>query len=52
MAGRAHVILDNFLADKKAVPMIVVMPWGHALPFGTKAAPGEASKTVTVTATS
>jgi enterochelin esterase family protein len=41
MAGRANVILDNFIADKKAVPMIVVMPWGHALPFGAK--PGERS---------
>jgi enterochelin esterase-like enzyme len=36
MCGRANVILDNFIADKKAVPMIVVMPWGHALPFGTR----------------
>jgi enterochelin esterase-like enzyme len=41
MAGRAHVILDNFLADKKATPMIVVMPWGHALPFGARPAAGE-----------
>ena len=41
MAGRAHVILDNFLADKKAVPMIVVMPWGHALPFGTRPPAGQ-----------
>src|SRR5262249_25624693 len=24
--GSAHVILDNLIADKKAVPMIVVMP--------------------------
>ena len=31
--GRANFILDNLLADKKAVPMIVVMPWGHAVPF-------------------
>jgi enterochelin esterase family protein len=41
MAGRAHLILDNFIADKKAVPMIVVMPWGHALPFGTRPPPGQ-----------
>jgi enterochelin esterase-like enzyme len=27
-AGSAHVILDNLLADKKIVPMIVVMPNG------------------------
>lgn len=27
--GRAHYILDNLIAAKKAVPMIVVMPAGH-----------------------
>lgn len=27
--GRANVILDNLIAAKKAVPMIVVMPAGH-----------------------
>ena len=27
--GRANVILDNLIADKKARPMIVVMPAGH-----------------------
>jgi enterochelin esterase family protein len=31
MNGRAHIILDNLIADKKAQPMIVVMPQGHAL---------------------
>jgi enterochelin esterase-like enzyme len=31
MIGRANVILDNLIADRKAVPMIVVMPQGHAL---------------------
>lgn len=41
MAGRAHLILDNFLAEKKAVPMIVVMPWGHALPFGARPPAGQ-----------
>ena len=35
MAGNANFILDNLLAGKKAVPMIVVMPFGHATPFGT-----------------
>jgi enterochelin esterase-like enzyme len=43
MAGRANLILDNFLADKKAVPMIVVMPWGHALPFGARPPAGQPS---------
>ena len=41
MAGRANFILDNLQADKKAVPMIVVMPWGHALPFGARPAAGQ-----------
>lgn len=27
--GRANMILDNLIADKKAKPMIVVMPAGH-----------------------
>jgi enterochelin esterase family protein len=31
MNGRANIILDNLIADRKAVPMIVVMPQGHAL---------------------
>jgi len=30
--GHPHVILDNLIADKKAVPMIVVMPNGRAQP--------------------
>ena len=28
--GRAHLIADNLIAQKKAEPMIVVMPTGHA----------------------
>jgi enterochelin esterase family protein len=28
--GRAHRILDNLLADGKAVPMLIAMPDGHA----------------------
>ena len=39
-AGQANFILDNLLADKKATPMIVVMPFGHATPYGVPAAPG------------
>lgn len=27
--GRANVVLDNLLADKKIKPMVVVMPYGH-----------------------
>lgn len=30
MNGRANIILDNLIAEGKAVPMIVVMPHGHA----------------------
>ncbi len=26
MTGRAHIIMDNLLAEKKATPMVVVMP--------------------------
>jgi enterochelin esterase family protein len=33
-AGRANFILDNLIADGKAKPMIIVMPAGHAVPFG------------------
>ena len=29
LEGMANVILDNLIADKKAKPMIVVMPFGH-----------------------
>jgi enterochelin esterase family protein len=32
--GKANYILDNLIAEKKAVPMIIVMPWGHAVPYG------------------
>jgi enterochelin esterase-like enzyme len=31
MNGRANIILDNLIAEKKAQPMLVVMPQGHAL---------------------
>jgi enterochelin esterase-like enzyme/pimeloyl-ACP methyl ester carboxylesterase len=30
-AGRANVILDNLIAQKKAVPMIIVMPYGNMM---------------------
>ncbi len=33
LAGNANFILDNLQAENKAVPMIVVMPFGHAVPF-------------------
>jgi enterochelin esterase-like enzyme len=31
MNGRANIILDNLIAEKKAQRMVVVMPQGHAL---------------------
>ncbi len=31
--GKANFILDNLLAQKKALPMLIVMPWGHAVPY-------------------
>lgn len=31
--GRAGFILDNLIAEKKAAPMVVVMPAGHTGPF-------------------
>lgn len=34
MAGRANFMADNLIAEKKIQPMIIVMPWGHAVPFG------------------
>jgi enterochelin esterase family protein len=37
-AGRANLILDNLIAARRAQPMIVVMPAGHAVPFA--ASPG------------
>src|SRR5882762_3868493 len=36
MAGYANFVLDNLLADKKMTPMVVVMPFGHAAPFGAQ----------------
>jgi enterochelin esterase family protein len=35
LVGHANFILDNLIAAGKATPMIVVMPFGHAVPFGS-----------------
>jgi enterochelin esterase family protein len=35
LAGNANFIVDNLLAAKNGTPMIVVMPFGHAVPFGS-----------------
>ena len=34
--GRANIILDNLIHQKKAVPMIIVMPYGRAYPVISK----------------
>ena len=31
--GRANLILDNLIAEKKAAPMIIVMPFAYAYPW-------------------
>ena len=31
--GRANLILDNLIAEKKAAPMVVVMPFAYAYPW-------------------
>jgi enterochelin esterase family protein len=31
--GGANFILDNLISEKQAVPMIVVMPYGHTVPY-------------------
>lgn len=33
--GNANLVADNLLAEKRAVPMLIVMPWGHAVPFAS-----------------
>ena len=40
LVGQANFILDNLIAEKKATPMIVVMPFGHAAPFGARTGVG------------
>jgi enterochelin esterase family protein len=41
--GKANLILDNLIAEKKAVPMIVVMDYGYATPPGEPRVPTDAS---------
>jgi len=42
-AGAANIILDNLIAQKKAVPMIVVMPYNGSNFPGLPVAPGSSS---------
>jgi enterochelin esterase family protein len=39
--GRAHLILDNLIADGRLRPLIVVMPYGNAYPPGSPLAGGD-----------
>lgn len=34
--GNVNVIADNLIAEKKMAPMLIVMPYGHALPYGSR----------------
>ncbi|MEO7414975.1 MAG: alpha/beta hydrolase-fold protein, partial [Opitutaceae bacterium] len=34
--GNINYLADNLIAEKKAEPMIIVMPVAHALPFGSR----------------
>jgi enterochelin esterase family protein len=42
--GKAHVILDNLLADGKIKPMVVVMPFGYAFARPAGAGRGDAAE--------
>lgn len=48
--GNLHAIADNLIAEKKMAPMLIVMPFGHALPFGQRGGgPGGRSNTTVFT---
>jgi enterochelin esterase-like enzyme len=42
--GRSHFILDSLIAEKRAVPMLLVMPDAHALPPSAGRGDGYAAK--------
>jgi len=44
--GRAGFIIDNLIADKKAKPMVIVMPAGHTGPFDFSRPPSGAPRTL------
>ncbi|MCB1022287.1 MAG: esterase family protein [Bryobacterales bacterium] len=44
--GSANYILDNLIADGKAKEMVVVMPFGHAVPYGTPPGQGPSNTDV------
>jgi enterochelin esterase family protein len=44
--ANANFILDNLIAEKRATPMIVVMPFGHATPYGRRGPDGRSNNEV------
>ncbi|MEO5959441.1 MAG: alpha/beta hydrolase-fold protein [Opitutaceae bacterium] len=44
--GNVHLIADNLIAEKKIVPMVIVMPFGHVLPFGQRGSGARNNTTV------
>ena len=36
ITGRAHLIVDNLIADGKIEPLVIVMPHGHPVPLESK----------------
>jgi enterochelin esterase-like enzyme len=44
--GNINFIADNLIAEGKAVPMVIVMPMTHALPFGERGQGGRNNTTV------
>src|SRR5262245_9519003 len=45
--GKAHVILDNLIADGKLKPLVVVMPFGYAFARTQGAGRGDAAENKT-----
>ncbi len=43
--GNVNLILDNLIAEKKVTPMLVVMPYGHATPYGQRGGQGGRNNT-------
>ncbi|MEO6568429.1 MAG: alpha/beta hydrolase-fold protein, partial [Opitutaceae bacterium] len=44
--GNINFIADNLIAEGKAVPMVIVIPMTHALPFGDRGGQGRNNTTV------
>jgi enterochelin esterase-like enzyme len=44
--GNLNFIADNLIAERRMVPMVMVMPFGHALPYGERGQPPRTNTTV------